>query len=99
MRPWLRLSNLLLLILAIVLGVGLYFVIYLLLATSPYEAVGMAINQRLPKPVREMTCGILSKRHPGTWPIAGCERMWGSMPPAPEAPLPGVGAPAPASGN
>ncbi|WP_334176775.1 hypothetical protein [Pseudoxanthobacter sp.] len=87
MRPWLRLSNLVLLLIAVVLGTALYFAIYVFLAASPYEAVGMAINRRLPEPVRNLTCSVLSKRHPGAWPTVGCEKVW--------KPAPAGGAPAP----
>ncbi|SHO61328.1 hypothetical protein SAMN02745172_00729 [Pseudoxanthobacter soli DSM 19599] len=86
MRSWLTFGNLALLVLAVVLGIALYWVIYVFLAASPYEAAGIGINSRLPEPVRRFSCRILNERHPHMWPPLGCEKFWGDAPPPPALP-------------
>lgn len=57
---------------AIVLGGQWYY--YVAYASSPYDEVGIAINSRMPAPLRSWGCARIAERFPRTLPPFGCQR-------------------------
>ncbi|MBS7541369.1 hypothetical protein [Ancylobacter lacus] len=65
----------LLFVLAVVV-VG-YWLYYIFVAVDPYDPIGVAINERMPQPMRELSCVTLHRRHPGVLePPSGCAHLW-----------------------
>lgn len=67
---------------AAILGVGTTFGYrwydYVANATSPYDEVGIAINRRLPEPLRMWGCGKLRERFARSVPPYGCGNAAGT---------------------
>lgn len=55
-----------------VLGGQWYY--YVAHGSSPYDEIGIELNSRMPKPLREWGCARVAERFPRTLPPYGCER-------------------------
>ncbi|MQT14544.1 hypothetical protein [Segnochrobactrum spirostomi] len=65
-----------LLVLAVFLGVVLYWGLYVFAFRTPYDPVGMRITRFIPDPPRLYVCEFLNWRHGEIPPPFGCERHW-----------------------
>ncbi len=65
----------LLFVLAVVV-VG-YWLYYIFVAVDLFDPIGVAINQRMPEPMRALSCVTLHRRHAGiVEPPPGCAHLW-----------------------
>lgn len=63
-------------VLAVFLGVLLYWGLYVFTFRTPYDPVGMRITRFIPDPPRLYVCEVLNWRHGEIPPPFGCERHW-----------------------
>ncbi|MCK0195324.1 hypothetical protein MWN34_00175 [Ancylobacter sp. 6x-1] len=68
------LIRLLLVLFVVVLGYWLY---YVFAAADLYDPIGVAINEHMPRTLRDLSCRTLLRRHPdAVQEPAGCEHLW-----------------------
>lgn len=59
-------------LLSLVVALGGFWLNYVYRGATPYDEVGIELNSRMPRPLRERACRTLRERHGPVVPPYGC---------------------------